>query len=139
MNFTYSHAACCSVAGRPARIHTDAPPTMLPPFLALGGFGKYPVPSWKRPPMPVSTLFSAAVESHVIAVCPAANARWLAAVGRPGFVATPFFTMPAHHSRIRGPSSSWSYATAVASASRPLPLFTYRTPWRASNCSKNHP
>src|SRR5690348_4379644 len=107
MNLTNSHAACCSAAGRPLRIHVDAPPTMLPPALAAGGLGKYPVPIWNFPPDPVSKPRSTAVESNVIAVCPAAKARWVSDVLRPGFVATPSFTILAHQSRIRVPASPW--------------------------------
>ncbi|MNN66693.1 hypothetical protein D3C81_1822840 [compost metagenome] len=96
--------------------------------------------------MPTSNLPAAAstiprreaVESSVIATCPARKAFFVSSVLRPRFTADLVSTRSFHQERVLRPASLFT-RDLVAGAVRPLPLSTYSAPWLAKNCSANQP
>ncbi|MOA01364.1 hypothetical protein D3C78_1207700 [compost metagenome] len=122
-----SHAAFCSSSDLLFKIHKLAPPTITPPSPASLAFGRKPVPTSNLPATESTIPRSEAVESKVIAICPAANAFFVSSVLRPKLSAFLLSTSSFHQVNVLSPVSLFSKDCSAA-AVRPLPLFTYSAP-----------
>ncbi|MNP43119.1 hypothetical protein D3C76_1369190 [compost metagenome] len=120
-NLMNSQAPCCSSGDLLFIIHKLAPPTTTPPSLEPSGLGKNPVPTSNLPSEALTIPRREAVESRVIAICPAAKAFFVSSVLRPRLMSVLSSSICFHQVRIETPASLFTKED-VAGVVRPFPL-----------------